>query len=93
MAGAGEGERRLALDAACLLVRRAGLEHLVMDVTGEELEALAHAGEELAKERAVLLVCALANQPRALAPFDGGASLREATKQAAFALSEVPGGR
>jgi hypothetical protein len=61
------------LDAA-LVVKRAGLEHLVTEATGVEVHALAKAGEILAKERIAALVLALSDPTRAIAPFDGGAA-------------------
>jgi len=76
----GDDAQTLAeLDRAALLVRRAGLVHLVTDVTEVEAEALARAGVTVAREDAILLVDALLDPPAALEPFDGGASKRQQT--------------
>lgn len=71
------------LDAA-LLVRRAGLEHLVTEAEPAEVLAMATAGERIAQERAALL---FADPASALEPIDGGAAKREALLEEAFAIA------
>jgi hypothetical protein len=77
-----------ALLEAALLVRRAGLEHLVLGPTRAEVLALAQAGEAIAKERVALLLAALENAPAFLADFDGGARARNLVMEAALELSK-----
>lgn len=74
------------LDAA-LLVRRAGLEHLVQGPTRVEVEALARAGELVTQERLADLVAKLRHPAAALAPFDDGRALTDEVFAAAFAAS------
>lgn len=78
--------------AAAMLIKKSGLIGLVKDPTGSEIEALAIADEELAMERAVFLVWVMRNYSKASVPFDGGAALREDTKQAAYAMSRKSDG-
>lgn len=75
------------LAESALVVRRAGLEHLVNTATLAEIMALADAGEALAKERAALVVVTLQNPAKAFAAFDGGSSLRREVMRTALALS------
>jgi hypothetical protein len=78
----------LALPEAALLLRRAGLEHLVTGFPSpEEVQALANAGDVLELERAAALARAIHDRGAALAPFDGGACVRAETKALAYALS------
>ena len=69
------------LDAA-LLVRRAGLEHLVTEPTLEEIVALAKAGEILAHEHAGLAALAHQSPLEFRALLDGGDALVSATVDA-----------
>ena len=69
-----ERDAHAALVNAALLVRRAGLEHLVSDATLVEVEAMALAGERLADERLASLVNALEKPEDAIAAIDGGRS-------------------
>ena len=75
------------LGDVALLVRRAGLEHLVQDPNLEELLALAEAGDRISQERMAYLVFCLQRPHEALRPFDKGSSARLVLKQAAYALS------
>lgn len=79
-----------------LRIRRAGLEHLVRDLKPEEVEptvaAMAAAGEELARERAALLVVALHDPAEIVAPYDGGAARHASMKSAALAAAGVSRG-
>lgn len=77
------------LDTCALLVRRAGLEHLVVDPSCAEVQAMADAGDRLAMERAALQVAAFLAPAEAMRPFDGGASARALLKRAAYAASEA----
>lgn len=79
------------LKEAALLVRKAGLEHLVTEATEVEVKALAEAGEIVAKEHAVLLTVSLMDPASAVAPFDGGALLRRSVMRAALAASQGGG--
>ena len=88
----GEDESDLALEAAALLVRRAGLEHLIDDATGAEVAAMVQAGNEIIKEQAVVFAATLLDPAHAFVPYDSGKALRAATKRAAFALSEGANG-
>jgi hypothetical protein len=79
------------LEDMALLVRRAGLEHLIVDPDQEELLALANAGDRLAMEREALRIVCQAAPHEALRPFDGGAMARKILKERAYALSRSPG--
>ena len=74
-----------ALLNAALLVRRAGLEHLVTEATEGEVLALAQAGEVLLEEHFAALVVALRDPARAIASLDGGATLRREVLRDALA--------
>lgn len=67
----------LALYDAALLLRRAGLEHLVTDATRAEVEALAAAGEQIKSELAVLFTTADRAPEVVAANYDGGLALAE----------------
>lgn len=68
-----------ALLEAALLVRRAGLVHLVdAEVSVEEVRALAHAGDMLEVERALMARRAAEDPASLLRAIDGGKSLRQA---------------
>jgi len=76
-----------SLKDMALLVRRAGLEHLVTEADSEEIIALAAAGDELEMERAAYLAKALADPAEALRAFDGGAAIRARVKALAYEIS------
>jgi hypothetical protein len=80
-----------SLDAMALLVRRAGLGHLVSDASPDEVQALADAGDRLFLERVACALKSLGNPAKALAPFDGGAALRAETKALAYEVSRRGG--
>jgi hypothetical protein len=67
-----------------LVVRRAGLEHLLEDVTVEEIDALCRAGTSLLKEQVAYIVAAIRAPEEALRPFDGGAAARQQLRVTAF---------
>jgi hypothetical protein len=70
-------DQAAALMDAAFVVRRAGLEHLVGEVTRAEALAMAVAGERIQKERAALLAGALSDPAEAVSAYDGGAMKRK----------------
>lgn len=66
--------KKALLDAA-ILVRMAGLEHLVTEATRAEVVALALAGLHLGKVSAIDVAKALLAPEEIVAPIDGGAAL------------------
>ena len=80
-------DKQHPLPDMALLLRRAGLEHLVDEASVEEVLALAEAGDRLVQERTAYLVYCLARPHEASRPFDGGAGARLVLKEAAYALS------
>ena len=66
--------KKALLDAA-ILVRMAGLEHLVTEATRSEVVALALAGLHLGKVNAIDVAKALLDPEKTVAPIDGGAAL------------------
>lgn len=65
-----------ALMNAALLVRRAGLQHLVTEATEAEVLALAQAGEVLQGEQLAAIAVAVHDPALAVQPLDGGATVR-----------------
>lgn len=80
-----KADPKAALLDAALLVRRAGLEHLVGTATLLEVQALALAGEHLQKEQLVDLTRALADPLAAISDVDGGKTRQEALADAVCA--------
>lgn len=70
-----------------LLIRRAGLEHTVVDPSDDEIKLLADAGDELFMEHVAYLLNAFMKPLDAIKPFDGGAAMRAAVKAEAYRLS------
>lgn len=80
-----EENESLAIFEAALLVRQAGLEHLVTEATEEEVVALACAGERLVAEHATVLARAFRAPEEVSRIFDKGESLRRSFMRHALA--------
>lgn len=69
---AGQDDPFPFIDQAALLVREAGLEHLVGEATLFEVRAMTRAGARIEKDRAAARAVAFHDLPAALRPYDGG---------------------
>lgn len=77
-----------SLEDMALLVRRAGLEHLVEDPSEAEVRALADAGDRFVLWKIAALIAGLEHPAEVLRPFDGGERLKAEVKALAYALSD-----